>query len=324
MSKKNGTKKEFLPFYLTDLDAVARHFEEKAAEGWMLKSFLNTCEYEPCEPKHVRFNVVQCPVKGSDNAKISEASREFIDLCEESGWRFIDHRGAVYAFCCENDDVPDIITDELQRVEAVEKAGRNNTLFTFLIGFLIGAQIYSYIRRAVDPGDDRMMSIGIALFFALMLILLFCGMYINRINERKWREKAIDAIEAGEPIPPSEGNVLKKRRITAVIFIVILIAAALGLLANALIFSNPAARCYLLSALAAAVPFALIFNKLIKRKKAGKRITIAFIGAIIGWIVLQLILFAILGSVFHAFDELEETAALLGHVSSYISNAFPF
>lgn len=72
--------KEFLPFYLTDLDAVARHFEEKAAEGLMLKSFSNTSEYEPCEPKKLRFNVVLCPVKGSENEKINDGSRDFIGL----------------------------------------------------------------------------------------------------------------------------------------------------------------------------------------------------------------------------------------------------
>lgn len=297
--------KEFLPFYLTDLDAVARHFEEKAAEGLMLKSFSNTCEYEPCEPKKLRFNVVLCPVKGSENEKINDGSRDFIGLCEEAGWRFVDHRGSVYVFCCENEDVPDIMTDEMERVEAVENAGKRNLLTTLLFGLLTGVQIYLYSNRAFDPGEDRVKSICFAGFFAVELILFVCTMILSRRNERRWREQAIKAIEAGEPIPPSDGNVLKKRKVTAVIFMAVLAAAILALLASAFISAPADTRCYLAALLVSCVPFVFALKAIAKRKRAGKRIVLPTIGAILGWVVLQIVLFAILGEIFHVFDAIE-------------------
>lgn len=293
--------KEFLPFYLSDLDAVARHFEEKAAEGLMLKSFSNTCEYEPCEPIKLRFNAVLCPVNGSDNVKINDDSRDFIGLCEEAGWRFVDHRGSVYVFCCRGGEIPDIMTDGMERVTAVENAEKRDLLTTFLVGMLAGIQILIYAQRAFYPGEDRVGNICMAAFFAVELILLVFVVILKRRNGRRWREKAIKAIEAGEPIPPSDGKVLIKRRVTAVLCMIVLAAAVLALLASAFISSSPEGRSFLAAMLTAAIPLAFI-PRLFRKKRSPAAKTFIIIGLVLGYLLLTFILVLIFGAAFGAFQ----------------------
>ena len=293
--------KEFLPFYLSDLDAVARHFEEKAAEGLMLKSFSNTCEYEPCEPSKLRFNVVLCPVKDADSPNIKPEAREFIELCEDSGWKFIDHRGPAYAFFTADETIPNIITDGMERVTAVENAEKRDLPTTFLVGLFAGIQILIYAQRASYPGEDRVWSICMAAFFAVELILHVFVVILRRWNGRRWREKAIKAIEAGEPIPPSDGKVLIKRRVTAVIGMSVLAAAVLALLASAFISASPEARSFLAAMTIAAIPLAFI-PRLFKKKRSPAAKTFIIIGLVLGYLLLTFILVLIFGAAFGAFQ----------------------
>lgn len=293
--------KEFLPFYLSDLDAVARHFEEKAAEGLMLKSFSNTCEYEPCEPIKLRFNVVLCPAKDADSPQIKPEARDFIELCEDSGWKFIDHRGPAYAFFTADETIPNIITDGMERVTAVENAEKRDLPTAFLVGMLAGIQILINAQRAFYPGEDRVRSICMAAFFAVELILHVFVVILRRWNGRRWREKAIKAIEAGEPIPPSDGKVLIKRRVTAVIGMSVLAAAVLALLASAFISSSPEGRSFLAAMLTAAIPLAFI-PRLFKKKRSPAAKTFIIIGLVLGYLLLTFILVLLFGAAFGAFQ----------------------
>ena len=296
------TKKEFLPFDYTDLDAVARHFEEKAKEGWMLKSFDNTVVYERCEPKELRFNVSLCPIKGSEDTNISKESQGFIDFCEETGWRFIDHRGGAYAFCTEDENLPDILTDERERVEAVRKAGSRRTFISFIFGGVALSQLLIRLISAMTETDTRLrnMQIAIAIFFGAAVLLLAAGIYISIKRTGKWLSEANAAIEEGRPIPASEDNVLRQRKVFAIAAFSVLGAITLALLAYALFTLSPDMRCFLSAMLLAAIPLAFvprIFRK--KRSKAAKAAII--IALIIGYIFLTLVIFGILGEIFQVF-----------------------
>ena len=296
------TKKEFLPFDYTDLDAVARHFEEKAEEGWMLKIFDNTVVYERCEPKELRFNVALCPIKGSENTNISKESQGFIDFCEETGWDFVDHRGGAYAFCTDDKSLPDIVTDERERIEAVRKAGSRRRLISSAFGGLTLSQLLIRVISAFTETDIQVKNaqIAIAIFFGAALILLAAGIYLSEKRVGRWIGEANAAIEEGWPIPESDENVLRQRKTFAIVAFALLASITLALLTYALFTISPDARCFMSAMLLAAIPLAFvprIFRK--KRSKAAKAAII--IALIIGYIFLMLVIFGILGEIFQVF-----------------------
>ena len=309
MSK--SVKKEFLPFYFSDLDAVARHFEKKAAEGWMLESFGNTCKYTAAEPKKLRFNVILCPIKGSDNTEINAEARGFIEFCGEAGWNFVDHRGAVYAFCSEDEQIPDIVTDGKEQIESVKRIGKRNLgMSVFLLGLNI-TQLVLRLINALTETDPivKNLNIVLAIFFAAAVILLLTALAVERSGEKKWTENARAALEAGKPIPPSDENVLRSRKIVSLTMLFAVAAAALGLLAYALATVSPAARCFLISSLIAALPFAAL-PTILKEKRPKAVNAIIVIGFVLGCLLLALMLFAVLGSAFNAFEAVEQAAKI--------------
>lgn len=301
MSK--DVKKEFLPFYYSDLDAVARHLEMMAAKGWMLKSFDNTCEYEPCEPLIARFNVVLCPAKGADSTDIKPEAREFIELCEDSGWKFIDHRGPAYAFFTTDEMIPNIVTDESERIEAVRKAGgRIRSLSMANIG-INTAQFLLRLMNALTEKDpvSRGLSIALTVFFGLGVILLAVGFITLLTSEKRWVDAANAAISAGRRIPRSDDGVLRRRRAYSVTFIATIAAATALLIAYAMRTMSPEGRSFLSAMLIAAIPLAFI-PRLFKKKRDPAAKTLIIIGLVLGYLLLTFILLLIMSAVFGVFQ----------------------
>ncbi len=295
-------KKEFLPFGFSELDAVSRRFEERAAEGWMLKTLDTTCIYERTLPRALRFNVVLCPTAEAGSNNISEKSHEFIRLCEDAGWSFVDHRGAAYAFFTDSEGAPEIETDDLERVNAVRKAGmQNRTLMTLplaLNGFNALVQLFAVI-------DTRGNVLRIALFAFLLLALLIslAGILADRKRENEWCERALESISTGEPIPRSGEEDLKARRRIAVLGISSVIFLTLALIAVMWIKGDAPIRASLIAAVLTAIPVALLAPGL-ARKERSKGKTALTVLLVLGAVILFVVLFAIFGSVLHAFEEI--------------------
>ena len=298
----SDVKKEYLPFYYSDLDAVARHLELMAAKGWMLKSFGNTCEYEPCEPLIARFNVVLCPAKDADSPNIKPEAREFIELCEDSGWKFIDHRGPAYAFFTADETIPNIVTDEAERIEAVRRAGGRSR---FLSIANIGINALQFLLRLTDALTEkdpvsRGLSIALAAFFGIAVILLAVGLITSLTSEKRWVDAANAAISAGRPIPRSDDGVLRCRKAYSVTFIIAIAAATALLIAYAMRTMSPEGRSFLAAMLTAAIPLAFI-PRLFKKKRSPAAKTFIIIGLVLGYLLLTFILVLVFGAAFGAF-----------------------
>ncbi len=307
MSENSTKTREFLPHQFTDLEAVARHFEQKAAQGLMLVSMGGfACEYVECEPQSLRFEVVLCPAKGSDGSGINAACREFIDLCEEAGWRFIDHRGAEYAFCTADAGAAHIVTDGRERVEAVRTSGRRSRILQIPIALIMVLNCLSFFWQATEGESINIPWLAFCIFYAALVICYIAVLIRNAAEEGAWRKNALAAIERGEPIPAPQKGVLRRRKIVIIAFFCMLGALVLGLLAVSFGTMGAAGRSMLLSEAVLAAPLAILIRRLVLKKRAGGSIGWQTALLVVGSVISLFILFAVFGSLLHAFEIVAE------------------
>ncbi|MBR0136442.1 MAG: DUF2812 domain-containing protein [Clostridia bacterium] len=305
MSKDKGIKKEFLPFYSSDTDAVAERFEQRAAEGWMLKSLGLFAEYALCEPKKLRFNAVLCPVKGSNSASIPLGGSEYITLCEEAGWSFVCHRQEVYVFCTEDDSAPDIETDIAQRMESVKAANKRLWLGSIPGFVLLVLNIIRRIGMNASNAADRAFSHAVNYSSIFMIAALLVSLTANTIGVRKWLAVAGLAAKEGGRAPASLPGVLSRRKRIALIMLGALLFAVLGLLAYALLLCGPVVRSVVLALICSYALLALIFRKTIGKKHSKAKTVLLVILGMLFLAFTFLIFFIIFGLVFNVFEAAE-------------------
>ena len=148
-----------------------------------------------------------------------------------------------------------------------------------------------------------MIRIALMIFHTLAFLVALAGFLANRKMENDWCDKALECINAGEPIPPSGEKELKARRGIAVLGIVTVALLALGLYAVAMIKGDAPTRAVLLAMTVTAVPAAILIPPLSRMKRSAKK-TVLTVLLIVGLLLLFVLLFAVFGSVLHAFEEI--------------------
>ena len=305
MSKAKEIKREFLPFYSSDTDAVAERFEQRAAEGWMLKSLGLFAEYAVCEPKKLRFNAVLCPVKGSNSASIPLGGSEYITLCEEAGWSFVCHRQEVYVFCTEDDSAPDIETDIAQRMESVKAANKRLWLGSIPSMLLLVLNILRRIGLHASGAGSKAFVAAMNNISILALVVLIVSLTANTIGVRRWLAAAERAAEEGGRAPASLPGVLSRRKRIALIMLGALLLAVLGLLAYALLLCGPVVRSVVLAMICSYVLLALAFRKTVGKKYSTAKTVLLVILGILLLAAAFMIFFVIFGLIFNVFDAVE-------------------
>lgn len=98
-----------------DYGAMAGYFEEMALKGWMLeKAGFFTLRFRKTEPKRRIFFVDVFPFRGVFESTESRKTRDYRELCEETGWHYVTAVNGWQIFWAEKGDNPvPIQTDAL-------------------------------------------------------------------------------------------------------------------------------------------------------------------------------------------------------------------
>ncbi len=107
--------------YTRNYRVSTQYLEEMAAQGWMLKIYGESVTFfKKCEPKTLRFAVDYMAKERHqflENRK-SPHVQEYLALCAESGWDFVDGDGYVYIFCTEDENAAPLQTDAQTYLES--------------------------------------------------------------------------------------------------------------------------------------------------------------------------------------------------------------
>lgn len=217
-------KKEFFPFDYTDLTALEEMLARRASEGWMITSLRGMLTYERRTPRQMRFNADILPMADKNTNIINEESRKYIDFCEDTGWHFIGNRGVVYVFCTEDPSLPDVTTDDEEKVRLIKKTcKRNNGLVWFSAVTLLlnlGMLLFDILSLSGKSNAPKCILACLAcVCFGVVLIMAI----LKTVGLKKWIKTADEALAEGRPIPYNSIETLEKRRRWLILFMIFLL-----------------------------------------------------------------------------------------------------
>ena len=216
------TMRKQMLLQLYDHTGFERKLGQMARKGWKLEqcgTFLGW-KFRRIEPTELRYKVVYFPDASEFDPKPGDKQAEFMELCDQSGWEYIDHTAQMLIFCTPYPYATPIETDAMMQVETVHKAMKKAFL-PGQIGLLILAVLellflgYRLHREFLNV----MMFDGLLVAFVSYTIMgLMCAYHLG--SYFLWRRKALSAAEDGDFVETRGNNWFEKLclLILAVIF----------------------------------------------------------------------------------------------------------
>ena len=113
------TKRKQMLLQLYDHTGFERKLEQMARKGWKLEqcgTFLGW-KFRRIEPTELRYKVVYFPDASEFDPKPGDKQAEFMELCDQSGWEYIDHTAQMLIFCTPYPYATPIETHAMMQVE---------------------------------------------------------------------------------------------------------------------------------------------------------------------------------------------------------------
>lgn len=193
------TKRKQMLLQLYDHTGFERKLERMALKGLKLEkcgTFLGW-KFRRIEPTALRYKVVYFPDASEFDPELMTKQREFIELCEQSGWEYIDSMGQMMVFCTAYPFATAIETDAMLQVETVHKAMKKSFLpgqFGLLAVAILQLMIFGY-RMIREP---VMLFLQDALLVSLACYVLIFVMCVHHIcSYFLWRRRALSAASDG-------------------------------------------------------------------------------------------------------------------------------
>lgn len=102
--------------------AIETFLENMAEQGyWFVKMQGIFFYFEPCEPKKVRFQVDYFDKASIIDTNPEEKTLEYIEYCKECGWEHVFSSGKMQIFRTEDENAPDIHTDDAIKLKYIMK-----------------------------------------------------------------------------------------------------------------------------------------------------------------------------------------------------------
>ena len=215
-------KKELFLFTATDYFSLKDHFEEMARKGWMLEDikFL-TAIYRKIEPKELVFSVELYPKTAEEDDKNS-----FINLCEESGWKYIaSSKNMLVFYSNKEDNLIPIHTDEKLKEKILSKAIFGdifrNILFPLLLIRWFKLESFNY--------RDLFLNTSLVLPIITILILISSLSYL--FGSLFWIIRAKMNVKKGKRTPKTSYKFARVREISIfIIYIITILALSVDLI----------------------------------------------------------------------------------------------
>lgn len=196
-------KREFNHFAPWDAKGMAAHLEAMEAKGWRFRGtdWLGRWQYEECQSQAVRYAVTYVRTRPNWRISPTEQEQDLEDICFDAGWRKLEVLSRFHIYRNEDPHATDLETDELTRLDALDRALRLSITSSAVIWSIIGAVLLlltpslliddlpSTLATGTIPG-----ALGILLGPMLLALLQFCSF-------RRWRRAARNAAQAGLPCP---------------------------------------------------------------------------------------------------------------------------
>ena len=203
------TKREHLYFSFYDHAGIARHLEQMAQKGWMLRRIRTNGAwiYRRIEPQTLHFAVTYFPRASDFHAQPGDDQQEFLDLCAAAGWSFVAQTFQMQIFCNAAQDPVPLETDPAVQVENVHQAMWANYLpgnlivvgvLGFALLFLVGSRLEASLIHALSSTHFLL------LLAAALLLLFYEGGEILRYYF--WRRKALRVAEEEGRFHPLRGG----------------------------------------------------------------------------------------------------------------------
>lgn len=203
------TKREHLHFSFYDHAGIARHLEQMAQKGWMLRRIRTNGAwiYRRIEPQTLHFAVTYFPRASDFHAQPGDDQQEFLDLCAAAGWSFVAQTFQMQIFCNTAQDSVPLETDPAIQVENVHDAMWANYLpgnlivvgvLGFALLFLVGSRLEASLIHALSSTHF------LFLLAAALLLLFYESGEILRYY--LWHHKALRVAEKEGRFHPLRGG----------------------------------------------------------------------------------------------------------------------
>ena len=206
------TKRKQMFLQLYDHTGFERKLEALALKGWKLEKcgeFLGW-KFRKIEPAKLRYKVVYFPDASEFDPAPDDRQAEYIELCDKSGWEYIDHSAQMLIFCTKYPYATPIETDAMMQVETVHKAMKKSYL-PGQIGLLALAVLQMLLCAARWQREPVNMLLfdGLLMSYVSYTILgVLCAYHL--VQYFLWRRKALAAAEDGEFVETKGRNLLEK------------------------------------------------------------------------------------------------------------------
>lgn len=298
------TKRDSLMLYsYYDRAGIARHMEQRAAQGWMLDKLGTwSCRYRRTEPKRLRFAVTYFPAASQFDPQPSQQQESFWDLCAAAGWRLAAGSAQMQVFYSEDPDPILLETDPAVELDTLHRALKRSFLGPYRVLLVLclmqlALLVWQIVQSPIDVLSDAVRLVSGVSFLPLLLLT---GVELTRYD--RWRRRARQAVEAGAPLP----ELRSARKLT------LLVLGLVGLELVLMLAVYSTSRGMLLLLLGCFLSFGLVFllihgtQQLLKRGNAPKAVNLAVT------IVLALVLYFALMAGLTAFTLKQGSGWLTG------------
>ena len=186
-----------------DAAGMAEHLEAMEARGWQFRGtdWLGRWEYEENLPQAVRYAIAYAPSRRDWRVTPTEPERDLEDICFDAGWRKVAALSRYHIYRNPDPNATDLETDEVTRLDTLERALTKSLLLQSLPFLLWSVLILGILVWAIGDNLPRTLalpSLPFTLVFSLWLIL---DRAVPLILYRRWLKKARLAVETGLPCP---------------------------------------------------------------------------------------------------------------------------
>lgn len=192
---------------MTNYPYVAKHFEEMASKGWLIKKIIagNIFIYKKIKPESLDFSITPYEVETEFTRKSKSELEEFKTVCESVGWNFVTKSLDLHIYFKEKDtDALEIQTDVEDEFRTLEKIGKKT-----IRGLYILIPMFIYISWSI-VGDllisVRGMKDVLAQIMAPMLLVTLLMEALQIFQIKGFLKRNRRNIEIGESIEYSKSK----------------------------------------------------------------------------------------------------------------------
>ena len=270
-----------------DLKSLEEFLEEQAENGLMFVKQKGIFYYfEKCEPKKVHFTVDVFEKASIFDTRPETKTQEYIEYCEECGWKFIFSNGKIQFFYSEEENPVDIQTDDQLKLKIIHKY----TLLTMGPGWLcflnfLFMTISSYSFRQFTGANmvDQFIVFGTSFPFVITYLGVVVCFSMEIIRYILFYVKNKKRIKNGQKLQYTEKKTLDKYyKIVCTLYVSILVLSLISLCSFESMGYPFIILILLISALVYFVENFRQGNKKISRQNS---ITITIVASIVGIVI---------------------------------------